>query len=171
MLVSAPSVLVDHSLLKEDLARELEDTRREFLALLDQVPERVWGRIKVNKRWSAKECMWHILCYLSFVVPRGRSNALRGGKLRLPPGRLGRFLNFLIPRIAARKETKENLRWKYQEFHRLIMEMLQEIEDWEWSLETVIPKGRVSLEGLFRYHREHFQHHAVQIRRALATWP
>lgn len=158
--------------ISQQLRAEMEETRGDFHALLDEVPEADYGKPSLNPVWTIAEILYHMS-----VAPRN---------LRLDVGLIKRFkwiphppagpfnrLNVYMTRRGARNATKESLAEAYDEAHQKAIQALESVKDSEWDNGVDYPdidpmlSGYVTMETLFHYIKRHFDAHEKDIRLAL----
>ena len=166
--------------LKDELARELEVTRRDFHHLLDSVPEALYPRPSDNPAWTIGEVLFHmslaprfLTADLRLIIGQAWISKLIGA---LIPKSLFDVLNeYFTRRWASRVMTREKLRRAYDTAHDNAMRALEKLkeDDFERLLEypnfDELLSGVVSVEKLYRYITIHFNAHAEQIRRVIET--
>lgn len=164
--------------LKEDLAQEMESTRRDFHHLLDSVPETFYHHPSDNPAWTIGEVLYHIS-----LAPRFLTADLR---MLIGQSWTAKLIGFLVPksvfdklneyftrRWASRNMTRVKLARAYDKAHENAMRALENLtqDDFTKSLEypnyDELLTGVVSVERLYRYITVHFNVHAEQIQRMI----
>lgn len=159
--------------LKDELRLEMEQTRRDFHHLLDSVPEALYTCPSDNPAWTIREVLFHIS-----LVPRFLSIDLQR---MIVQAWLARLLGFIFPRSAfdrlneyltrrwARNASRETLALEYDKAHRHALRVLDRISESDFQRTLKYPSydpllgEMVTVEGLFRYIKTHFDAHAEQI--------
>lgn len=159
--------------IREDIRRELEETRRAYYALMAEISPEDWHKPAHNPAWDVGEMLYHIT-----VAPRLMTADLgmirRFQRLLLPPAFIFHRLNEWNTKRGARRNTLETIHEAYDEAHRRVLAALQTIRDDEWQKGAVYPgwdpmlDGFVTIEMLFRYVKRHYDAHAVEVRDALS---
>lgn len=164
--------------LKDELALELENTRRDFHHLLDSVPEALYAHPSTNPAWTVGDVLYHItlgpvaLRFEIWMLLHAR------GLFQLAMNDLtsGMF-NWVNARFARRgkRVTRRGLRKAYETGHTGILSGLKRMREEDFARSIVYPKsfvselaGEVSIERLYRYVSGHFEVHAAQISNALS---
>lgn len=164
--------------LKEELVREMEDTRRDFHHLLESVPEALYNHPSDNPAWTVGEVLFHIS-----LAPRFLTADLR---LILRQSWLTRLIGALVPkslfdrlnehftrRWASRNMTRVKLGRVYDEAHNQALRALVNLKEEDFDMSLKYPDydemlaGIVSVEKLYRYITIHFKAHEEQIHRII----
>jgi hypothetical protein len=163
--------------IKEDLASELESTRREYLQLVESVPEELYGNPSANPAWTIGNVLYHI----TLGPPAIRTEIWM---IRHASWLFSAFLNNWTSVVFNRgnalfarhpkRITREILFRSYEHGHAGLMTSLRRMEEADFSKSARYPAsfvpelaGVVTVERLFRYIRLHFEVHARQIRERL----
>jgi len=164
--------------LKEELAQEMESTRRDFHHLLASVPEPFYHHPSDNPAWTVGEVLFHMS-----LAPRFLTADLR---LLLGQAWMAKVIGALIPKSlfdrlneyftkhwASRNMTREKLARAYDKAHGHAMRALENLKEDDFSQSLEYPDydelltGNVSVEKLYRYITIHFKVHAEQIRKSI----
>lgn len=168
--------------LKEELALEMENTRRNFHRLLDSVPEALYHHPSDNPAWTVGEVLFHMSLAPRFLTADlrlllGQAWIARIVGAVLPKSLFDRLNEYFTKRWASRNMTREKLRRAYDRAHENALRALGRLreEDFGRSLEypeyDPLLSGVVSVERLYRYITLHFEAHAEQIRRIIGPAP
>lgn len=163
--------------LREELIVELESTRREFLSLVESVPEEFYGNPSANPAWTMGDVLYHIT--LGPPAIRAEIWGIRHARwvftvfLNTATSRVFNWGNALFARHPKRI-TPEVLIQAYERGHAGLLASLRKTRDAEFSKSVRYPDafvselaGVVTVERLFRYIKLHFEVHAAQIREGL----
>ncbi|HEY5728586.1 MAG TPA: DinB family protein [Anaerolineales bacterium] len=164
--------------LKEELALEMENTRRDFHYLLDSVPEALYLHPSDNPAWTIGDVLFHIslaprflTADLRMIIGQAWISKLIG--VFVPKFIFDRLNEYFTKRWASRNMTREKLSRAYDKAHENAMRALDDLkeEDFGKSLEypdyDELLTGVVSVEKLYRYITVHFNTHAEQIRKVV----
>lgn len=163
--------------LKEELAREMEDTRRDFHHLLESVPEALYNHPSDNPAWTVGDVLYHItlgppaLLFEMWMIRR--TGWLYQALLNDLTSSIFNRVNALFAR-RSKRITRHSLIRAYEAGHAGMMSSLKRIREDELKKSIIYPKsfiaelaGEVSIERIYRYVREHFEIHSEQILKAL----
>jgi hypothetical protein len=166
--------------LKEELAQEMEGTRRDFHHLLDSVPEALYDHPSDNPAWTVGDVLYHITLgppALRFEIWMIRRTGW------LYQAMLNDLTSSIFNRVNAsfarrpKRITRHSLIGAYESGHKGMMSGLERIREDELRKSIIYPKsfiaelaGEVSIERLYRYVREHFEIHSEQILKALEEY-
>lgn len=162
-----------HSTTCGALRSELEETRQRFYALAAELSADDWRRPTSNPAWNVGEMMFHITVAARFL-PGDVWLIRRLGRVMLPPAWVFHRLNELVTRRMGRRYTHMTISQAYDEAHAAALRALETIRESDWAKSAVYPgwdpllSGRVTLADLFHYVARHFDHHAAEIRAAIA---
>jgi hypothetical protein len=151
---------------------ELEATRSAFHSLLDSIPEEYWVRKAYHPNplfasMSIGQAMLHISWYPKFI-PRFVEGARQGKGFGNLPKFFFALATIVIPRVVSFKETREGVRLKYDQSHAIAISTLDTIQDDEWDKGAKFHNEYRTIRRIFKYHIEHFEEHAAEIRAALS---
>ncbi|NUQ83749.1 MAG: DinB family protein [Anaerolineales bacterium] len=164
--------------LKEELVREMENTRRDFHHLLDSVPEDFYHLPSDNPAWTVGEVLFHMSLAPRFLTADlrlllGQAWIARIIGALLPKSLFDRLNEYFTKRWASRVMTREKLRRAYDVAHDNARRSLDKLEEDDFGKSLEYPNydellsGVVSVEKLYRYITIHFNAHAEQIRRII----
>ena len=158
---------------RESLREELEETRAAYHALLEEIGEEAYGLPSINPAWKIGEMLYHIITAVRFLPQDVRM--MRGGRMMMPPAWLFNFFNVWFTRLAGRKQNRRLLAAEYDRRHKIVVVLLESINDEEWQLSAEYPDvggamdgSRRTLADMFHYLTEHFEEHAADIRQSMA---
>ncbi|MGE5373708.1 MAG: DinB family protein [Bacteroidota bacterium] len=163
--------------LKEDLIAGLESTRRQYLHLVETVPEEFYGRPSTNPAWTIGDVLYHIT-----LGPR----AIRA-EIWMIRNAGWLFSAFLSDRTSGifnrgnalfarhpKRVRPDRLVQSYDRGHTGLLNSLRSMQDADFSKSIQYPEafvmelaGKVTVERLVRYVTIHFEIHAGQIRSRL----
>jgi len=96
----------------------------------------------------------------------------------MPPAWLFNFVNVWFTRLAGRRQNRRLLAADYDRRHKIVVVLLESINDEEWQLSAEYPDvggamdgSRRTLADMFHYLTEHFEEHAADIRQSMAGSP
>ncbi|MEZ4770639.1 MAG: DinB family protein [Caldilineales bacterium] len=162
---------------RDQLRREIEDTRTAFHQLLASIPVDAYRLPTDNPAWNVGQVLYHMS-----LAPRllgGDAKMIRGQSrlLRLVPAvvprRLFDWLNKEWTRTRARNPSPAFLAGEYDKAHAAALRALAETDDADFQLRVHYPdwdpllSGDVTLERLFHYVKAHFDSHAGQLRQTV----
>ena len=152
---------------RQAIRHELEDTRAAFHALLAAIPDDAWERPTSNPAWNVRQMLYHIILAVE-MLPQD-VKLIRKGRLISPPAWLFNFANIYLTRWRARNHSRESLAAAYDDAHATVLELMDGIQDDEWSLTGNypdlgggLPGGERTIAMMFHYLSQHFQEHAVE---------
>jgi hypothetical protein len=153
---------------------ELEAVRLAFLRLLREIPESDWDRPLPGGGWTAKQQMVHMTQVVG-ILPAGIERAVKGGRrlaLAFVPESLRGWVNglILIP-LLARQATPQSVAAAYEQAHVTLVRLLEGLPEEAWSKGTNYPRKYRTVEQMTHRPAEHFEQHAVQLRRILGLKP
>ena len=163
--------------IRDELVNELESTRREYLHLVNSVPEEFYERPSANPAWTIGEVLYHI----TLGPPAIRTEIWI---IRHAGWLLSALLNNWTAGIFNRGNalfarhpktiTPQTLIRNYERGHAGLLTSLRTMQDTDFNKAVHYPAsfvaelaGVVTVERLFRYIRLHFEVHASQIRERL----
>lgn len=159
--------------LKEELDRDLENTRQNFHHLLDSIPEALYVQPSENRAWTIGDVLYHIT--LGPIAIR-----FEVWMIRSAPWLLTVALNDLTSRIfnwgnalfarRPKRITRQLLMKAYEGGHAGLIFSLKRVREADFEKSVIYPEvfvselaGVVTIERLFRYVTLHFDVHAAQI--------
>jgi uncharacterized damage-inducible protein DinB len=164
--------------LKEELAQEMEATRRDFHHLLASVPEAFYHHPSDNPAWTIGEVLFHMS-----LAPRFLTADLR---IIIGQAWISKFIGIFIPKSifdrlnehftrhwASRNMTREKLARAYEKAHENALRALENLKEEDFTKSLEYPNydellaGVVTVERLYRYITIHFRVHAEQIRKII----
>lgn len=162
---------VKESVIKESVREELESTRNAFHALLDAIPDECWLKKSYHPNplfasMSIGQAMLHVSWYPKFI-PRFVEGARQGKGFGNLPKFIFALMTMIVPRVVSFKETREGVRLKYDQSHAIAVSVLDTIQDDEWDKGAKFNNEYRTIRRVFKYHTEHFEEHALEIREAL----
>jgi hypothetical protein len=166
--------------LKEELAQEMESTRRDFHHLLDSVPEASYHHPSDNPAWTVGEVLFHMSLAPRFLTADlrlilGQAWIARVMGALVPKSLFDRLNEFFTKRWASRNMTREKLARAYDRRTRPRLARPGESQRGGFRQIARISqirrtaRGCVAVEKLYRYITIHFNAHAGQIRRVIGT--
>ena len=150
---------------REDIKRELEETRTGYHALLQSLSPEDFKKKSANPAWTVGQLMYHLAWAYGFTT-QGVEQA-RKEKGFNPPQFISDFANTWVTRIGARGATAENLAKKYDDSHQKARAIVDTIQDDEWSKGAKSYGVFHTVEGTFRSTKEHLDEHGGDIRQGL----
>jgi hypothetical protein len=151
---------------REAIRAELQSTRAAYHDLLDSISDDDWKKKKTgNKAWSVKQMMAHMASAPAYTA--GSVNMVRRGKGFNPPSLIADRLNVLMTRWLARKATPDSVAEQYDEGHERLIELLDGVQDDEWSKGAKFFGQHQTIEQLFQSVPDHLQEHAPDVKRGL----
>jgi len=157
-------------IVKEEIRKELEETRRRFNELLRSIPEESFSKPTENPQWNVGEVLYHMSLAVR-NLPADARLIRRFGRIPAPPAFIFHRLNEWATRRGGRDATHETLAQAYDNGHERTLQAMEKIGDDEWSKGAQYPdwdpnlSGFVTLERLFHYPRVHFEAHAAELAR------
>lgn len=159
---------------KMDLRAELENTRKDFHALVAETSAFAWLVPSRNPEWTAGEVFGHMVMAVEMIPPEV-AMLRRGLRWPAPPAWLFDALNPAVTRLLARRFTLETIGSAYDRAHARMLSALDEVGPADWEKGTEYPdvdppliSGHTTVLDLFHYARQHFEEHAADVRFALA---
>jgi len=171
---------VSYSELGKRIRDELEDTRRQFHAVLGSVSAADWDAPSRNPAWTNGQLIFHMLFAFMLIpslfwlirfwsrLPDRYSRAFaRVLDLSTP---LFNRVNALGPRGQAVIFGRRRAGSIYDRVHRSILRKVDSMEDDDWGRGMNYPRrwdpdfgDFMTFEHLFRYPTQHFQRHRAQL--------
>jgi hypothetical protein len=164
--------------LKQELAQEMESTRRDFHHLLGSIPEASYVHPSDNPAWTVGEVLFHMSLAPRFLTADLRLILGQGWIARVmgalvPKSLFDRLNEFFTKRWASRVMTREKLARAYDKAHDHALRALENLNEEDFGRSLEYPEydelltGIVTVERLYRYITIHFKVHAEQIRRII----
>lgn len=164
--------------LKEELAHEMEITRQDFHHLLDSVPEALYHHPSDNPAWTIGEVLFHVSLGPRFLTADlrmilGQAWISKAIGLAMPISVFDKLNEIFTRRWAARNMSRVKLRRAYNKAHENALHALESLNENDFQKSLEYPNydellgTNISVEGLFRYIRIHFEAHARQIQNIL----
>lgn len=160
--------------LKEELRLELIDTRKNFYALLAEIPDTAFSKPSGNPAWTIGEVLFHMSLAPRFMATDLRIILTRPRLARMfaafVPIALFDRVNDLYTRFGARNLNRRFLQEQYDKAHQRALKALDALQESDFQTSVLYPgydpqlSGIVTVERLFRYIKLHFDSHAGQIR-------
>jgi len=150
---------------RDALARELEETRTAYHALLNSLAPEDWNKKSANPAWNVRQLMWHVTWGTAYV-PRFVEESRRGKAFR-PPQLIFNAVNPLITRLGSRSASAASLAAKYDAVHTAILAKLKEVRDDEWQNGVATYGQFNTVENAFRLASRHFAEHRADILKGL----
>ena len=160
--------------LKQNLAQELQDTHEKFLALLESIPESDYARPTANPSWTVGDILYHVT-----LGPRALSleiwmiaymRGLFQVGMKYFPSKLFNRANTIFAR-RGKRINRQMLIKAYAAGHTGIRSRLRRMRDGDFQKSVIYPAefvselaGKVTVERLFRYVKEHFEVHSKQLK-------
>ncbi len=158
---------------KQNLEREIQQTREQFLALINSIPEADYALPTDNPAWSIGDMLYHIT-----LGPRALSleiwmiihaRGLFQFTMKTFPSNLFNRLNARFVRRGNRI-TRAGLIKGYEAAHASVIASLKQTRQEDFEKSVIYPAeleallaGETSVERLFHYVKEHFEAHQVDI--------
>ena len=157
--------------LQESVRAELEESRRDFLALLASLSETDLQQKSVTCAWTVKELLVHIVFWLRQTP--GVVRVVRTGRgIRRIPTSLFDWLNLWLTRLAAWRQTRQSITTHYERAYQATLRLVEGIQTEEWNKGAAFGgpfHGEYrTIETILRSHRAHLQEHAAEIRQSLS---
>lgn len=151
----------------EAVREKLEDTRSQFLHLLDTIPEKDWERRHPGEGWSIQQEMVHIVQVVS-ILPNGIRRASQGGRKSIlaivPPGLRSWFNGHILIPLLARRATRRSVGEAYNKAHKALLDILAGLPEEAWSKGIPYPRKYRSVEQLALRPAAHFEEHREHLR-------
>jgi hypothetical protein len=174
-MLSEPSERkVNVSAIRDELRREIEDTRAAFHELLDAVPDDALSRPSDNSAWTIGAVLHHMSLAPRLMVAdvgmiTGQSSAYRLIP-KIVPRSLFDWVNKVYTRYGARSASRQSLADEYDDATSKILRTLESVNDEDFMKAATYPgwdpllSGDTTLVQLFHYVKAHFEVHQQQIR-------
>lgn len=160
--------------IRDELRREIEETRTAFHRLVDEVPEEALSRPSDNLAWTIGEVLYHMsLAPRMMVADVSMITGERQVYKLLPkliPQALFDWVNKVYTRSKGRNLSRPQLVDVYDRATMKILQTLESVRDEDFEKSAVYPgwdpllAGEVTLAQLFHYVKAHFEIHEGQIR-------
>jgi uncharacterized protein (TIGR03083 family) len=152
---------------RQAMCEHLTATRAGFHALLDGLTDDDLRRPSGNPAWTVGAVLTHLVWSLE-LLPREVAGARTGkGMFNLPPI-LRDLLNAWATRLAARGQTLETLRHRYEAAFATALATLDGLRDEELQLGARFwSEGFRDIAGLYAAQADHLAEHAADVRRGV----
>ena len=160
--------------LKNDLFKDIEETRKRFHQLLDSIPESEYARQSGNAAWTVGNVLYHVtlgpraIVFEVWMIVHARG-LYQFGMLHFPSRWFNR-VNAWFGRREPRQLSRAGLGNAYENAHTALRSALRRTREQDFARSVVYPAelvaelaGKVSVERLFRYTKWHFEVHEGQI--------
>jgi hypothetical protein len=160
--------------LKDDLLKEIEETRERFQQLLDSIPESDYPRQSDNSAWTVGDVLYHVtlgpraIVFEAWMIIHARG-LYQFGMQHFPSEQFNR-INAKFARRDARRLSRAGLGNSYENAHAALRFALMQVREQDFARSVIYPTGlepmiagEVSVERLFHYAKNHFEAHAEQI--------
>lgn len=182
MLCSLSGKWYHNYMMKDNIRKELEDTRAVFHTLLESLREPDFDRQSLNPGWTNGEILAHMLFGFILMVMLLPLTRLWGTLPKASSKPFAWLLNAFtgpfnwINALGARGQgqvfTHNRIGKSYDYFHVSLLKQLDSIKDDEWQRGMYYPTKWdanfdefMTTEKLFRYTITHFNFHLEQIAR------
>jgi len=151
----------------DDLIVELEQSRTEFHALVDDIDQQgSWKQRSPEQGWNNGQLLTHI----ANGVNRIPATALRlkDGKGFNPPKplfRLANALNLWDTRFRSRNATPQSLKDLYDQGHQIALQTARDMNDDDWERSAMVMGEERSVRDYFGFVSSHLREHADSMRR------
>lgn len=161
---------------KTELEKELDETHRRFIALLESIPEADYPLPTNNPAWTVGDILYHIT-----LGPRAlaleiwmtvHATGLYNFLMRHFPSRFFNKVNAWFGSGRSQRVNRQSLLKAYGKAHTTIKSGLRRTREEDLLKVAVYPldyvsdlKGEVSVERLFRYVTGHFEEHEQALRK------
>ncbi len=160
--------------LKEDLLKEIEETRARFLQLLESIPESEYARPSGNAAWTVGDALYHLtlgpraIAFEAWMIVHARGLFQFG--MRHFPSKWFNRVNAQFARRDARRLSRAGLAKAYENAHAGLRSVLRRMREEDFARSVVYPNefvaelaGAVNTERLIHYVKGHLEVHAAQI--------
>ncbi len=156
-----------HPQTRQAIREHLASTHLGFHALLDGLTNSDLRRRSGNPAWTVGAVLTHLVWSLE-LLPREVTSARKGqGMFNLPPT-LRDVLNAWATCLAARGQTTETLRHRYDAAFAAAMATLEGVRDSELQVGARFwSEGFRDIAGLYAGQVDHLAEHGVDVRRAV----
>jgi len=162
---------------KEELIAELEATRKEYLYLVESIPDGFYANPSGNPPWTIGDVLYHITlgppAIRAEIWMIRHTRWLFSALLNNRTASVFNWGNALFARHPKRI-TPQILIGAYERGHRGLLASLKSMQESDLNKSMEYPAsfvmeltGLVTIERLIRYTRLHFEIHASQIRERL----
>lgn len=114
----------ERSFLPETILAELEETRRQFLALLASLSEADFQQKSTSSAWTVKQLLVHIVFWLQ-ETPRVVTMVQTGRGIRTIPAPLFDWLNLWLTRLAAWRQTRQSISAQYERAYQATLKVVE----------------------------------------------
>lgn len=151
---------------RQAIHEQLAASRDGFYALLEGITDDDLRRQSGNPAWNVGAVLTHLVWSLE-LLPREVASARAGkGMFNMPP-LLRDLLNAWATRLAARGQTLERLRQRYDAAYSAALTTLDGIRDGEFHLGAQFwSEGFRDIASLYAAQVDHVAEHADDVRRA-----
>jgi hypothetical protein len=159
---------------KQELERELDETHKRFISLVELIPEPDYSLPSNNPAWTVGDILFHItlgpqaLALEVWLTLHARG--LYQLAMRYFPSRMFNRLNAWFGN-RKRRISRQGLLKAYGQAHTAIKSRLRRVREEDLVKSVVYPvdyvsdlAGEVSVERLFRYVKGHFEAHEAELR-------
>ena len=156
-----------------DLLTQLEEARKEFLALLNAIPESDYGKPSGNEAWTVGDVLYHItlgpkaLALEAWLIIHARG--LFQLAMNIFPSQTFNRVNAWFGRRDTQRLTRSGLAERYEKGHAALRSVLKRAGEKDLAKSVEYPAdfvselaGQVTLERLIHYAREHVEVHGRQ---------
>lgn len=143
------------------------EIRRDYHALLAEIPREAWRRRTRSTRWTIAELMAHITGDMDWSA-KLVTHARRQKNLLNMPLPISERVNWLFSKLMGLRATPERLAETYEAGFERGLALLDEIEEHEWGLGAeFFGEGHWTVARIYELIPEHYEEHAAQIRESL----
>ena len=155
---------------KAEILAGWEIARREFYALLDQVPAGQWDRKDpAISAFTAGALLAHTSETMQWAV-RALPQLRRGKNFMATPHWLVEFFKIRLSRQAARRATPQSLRRKFEADYQAAVAALESVKPEEWRQGgKFFDEGFYTVEKLLASRLAHVREHAATLRQLLES--
>ena len=152
---------------REAIRERLMSTQAEFHALLDGLTAADLRYPSGNPTWSVAAVLTHVVWSME-LLPREVAAARQGkGMYNFPP-LVRDWLNATVTRLAARGQTLQTLRQRYDAAFAVAVETLAGVGDDEFELGASFwSEGFRDIAGLYAGQVEHLREHGPDVRHGI----
>lgn len=160
--------------IKDELRAEMIETQAAYHRLLAEIPDEALSLPSDNPAWTVGEVLFHMSLAPRFMVTDLKAIISRPFLakvlLALVPGALFHRFNERYTRYGTQGRDRNFLAAQYDRAHARALRALDAVEEADFQKSVQYPgydpllSGTVTVEGLFRYIKLHFEAHAEQIR-------
>jgi len=159
--------------IREQLYQEIVETKNEYNALLESIPEKAYVLPSSNPAWTIGEILYHMIIAPRFMIKDIKMILGQNWLFRLIPviipKKLFDWLNKHLTRYGARNVSREFLLIEYKKAHEAALKALSNIDDKDFEKSFDYPdwdpllSGKVTPERLFHYIKLHFDTHSQEL--------